>query len=163
MPDAGIYQLLIQVGAPLEMRVGALGQVHFVAGFYVYTGSMRRGLSHRLRRHRAREKPLRWHIDYLTTRAPVVAQAVWPVDGTPDQECRTHQRLAALPSVVEPVPGFGSSDCRCRSHLAYLGLAAEVWRAHLERDGPTHPYLVACAAPVRGSASLLGSAPPDQT
>lgn len=135
MPDGGIYQLLIQVAEPLDLRVGALGEVHFALGWYVYTGSMRRGLSHRLRRHRAAVKPLRWHIDYLTCRAPVVEHAVWPLDGTADQECRTHQALAALPGVVEPIPGFGSSDCRCRSHLVYLGPCAGPWERRTSRRG----------------------------
>jgi len=125
--DAGIYQLLLRLPEPRTIRVGALGEQRFAAGWYVYTGTMKRGLSHRLRRHAAREKPLRWHIDYLTTRSDVAATRIFSLTGAAEQECATHRHLAAKPGVTEPVPGFGSSDCRCRSHLAYLGESLAAW------------------------------------
>lgn len=117
LSDAGLYQLLIHVAAPLRLRVGALGECEFPAGYYVYTGSARRHLSHRLARHWAREKVLRWHIDYLTVAAPVVGQRVVALDGTPGQECALHASLGA-PAAVR---GFGASDCRCGGHLAWCG------------------------------------------
>jgi Uri superfamily endonuclease len=126
-PDAGIYQLLIRLPEPRTILVGALGEHDFAAGWYVYTGSMRRGLSHRLRRHAAAVKPLRWHIDYLTTACGVAATRTWPLDGDPDQECATHRALAARAGVTLPVAGFGSSDCRCASHLCHLGPTRAVW------------------------------------
>lgn len=131
MADGGIYQLLIHLTAPAELRIGGLGCRRLAAGWYVYTGSMRRGLEHRLARHQRREKPLRWHIDYLTSLAGVVAVRTWPLQMEPDQECRTHQALLAVAGVSEPVQGFGSSDCRCRSHLAYLGLTDTAWHTPL--------------------------------
>lgn len=125
--DAGIYQLLIRLPEPRTIRVGALGEHHFAAGWYVYTGSMKRGLSHRLRRHCAAEKPLRWHIDYLTTVAEVAATRTFALNGEPDQECATHRALAQQSGETLPVPGFGSSDCRCASHLCYLGPSLAAW------------------------------------
>lgn len=132
--DAGIYQILILLREPRTIRVGALGEVRFAPGYYVYTGSMKRGLAHRLARHQARDKPLRWHADYLTTVAEVVATRAFRLSSEPDQECATHQRLARRPGVSEPVAGFGSSDCGCRSHLAYLGQHTAVWDG---QDQPT--------------------------
>lgn len=120
LPDGGIYQLLLSLEADLTVTIGRLGAVELPAGWYVYTGSMRRGLAHRLARHQRRDKPLRWHIDYLTTLAPPVATRWWPLDGTSDQECRTHATLAAHPGVTLPARGFGSSDCRCAAHLVRL-------------------------------------------
>ena len=119
MSDAGIYQLLIHLRQPRRLRVGALGEFELAAGWWVYTGSARRGLSHRLARHRAPTKVLRWHIDYLTTVAPVLAVRTWPIGVI--AECAAHRELAAQAGVSQPIPGFGSSDCRCPSHLCYLG------------------------------------------
>ncbi|MBI2300297.1 MAG: GIY-YIG nuclease family protein [Armatimonadetes bacterium] len=125
MPDGGLYQLLIHLPAPTEIHVGALGVIRFEAGWYVYTGSMRRGLSHRLRRHYAKCKPLRWHIDYLTLAAEVTAHRTRAAG----EECALHRATAAASGVTEPVKGFGSSDCRCRSHLCYLGSDAAAWES----------------------------------
>ena len=126
--DGGIYQLLIAITEPLELTVGALGRQAFAVGWYVYTGSMKRHLAHRLRRHCTAVKPLRWHIDYLTVRTGVSAWRAWPWDvAEPRQECRRHLELAALPGVTVPVAGFGSSDCRCPAHLLYLGPSRAQW------------------------------------
>lgn len=123
-PEGGIYQLLIAWPSGREITIGRLGTFWIAPGWYVYTGSMRRGLAHRLRRHAAASKPLRWHIDYLTTVVQPAAVRWWATDpARPRQECERHQELLAL-GAVEPIRGFGSSDCRCRSHFARLDLRA---------------------------------------
>lgn len=112
------YCLYIRVLRPCRIRAGRLVAVWLPAGWYVYTGSARRGLRARLERHLRRDKPRRWHVDWLLTRAAAeVAHVV--VDTRP--ECRLNR--AAGGSV--PVAGFGASDCRagCGSHLRYLGPA----------------------------------------
>lgn len=122
MSDSGCYQLLLHLEHDLELTVGRLGTFPFAAGYYVYTGSARRGLSHRLRRHARRDKPLHWHIDYLTAVADVVDVITIGLDPTrPEQECELHRALASLDGATEPVRGFGSSDCRCYSHLVWIG------------------------------------------
>ncbi|MCC7492788.1 MAG: GIY-YIG nuclease family protein [Fimbriimonadaceae bacterium] len=118
LPEGGWYQLLIPLAAPLSLRVGALGEVLLPAGWLVYTGSMQRGLVHRLRRHAARRKPLRWHVDYLTSRVPPTHCRVWSLSSAVS-ECGLHQALLRAGG-SEPVRGFGSSDCRCGAHLAHF-------------------------------------------
>lgn len=110
------YQLCIVLDAPLRLQVGRLGSFIFPAGRYVYTGSARRHLEARLARHLRRDKPLRWHIDYLTSQ-PSVRVSVLVRSATP--ECALNQATAGQ----MPVPGFGASDCRCGcgSHLKFLG------------------------------------------
>jgi Uncharacterized conserved protein len=109
------YQLLIRVGRPIRLRVGALGVQEFPAGHYLYTGSARRNLEARIRRHLRREKKLRWHIDYLLSSPHAEVVEVFTSDL---DECRWNRSVNG--KVV--VAGFGASDCRnrCGAHLLLL-------------------------------------------
>ncbi len=117
------YQLYIVVTREVTVRVGALGRFTFAAGRYVYTGSARRNMDARIRRHRTRRKPLRWHIDYLLARPGVSIERVMRFDA---DECPLNQAVAGR----IPVPGMGASDCRsgCGSHLKYIGPLADPQR-----------------------------------
>jgi Uri superfamily endonuclease len=110
------YQLHIELARRARIEVGRLGRFTLEAGRYVYTGSARRGLEARIRRHLSANKKPHWHIDYLL--AHPAAQVV-AVRRSRTGECRLNQRAGG--SV--PVHGFGASDCRagCGSHLRYLG------------------------------------------
>ena len=120
MSDAGgIYVVEVRLRRSNPIRVGQLGEIPFRAGAYLYVGSARRGLRARLERHARREKPRRWHIDYLTTVGAVEFAAVWPTEAV--TECELARRVAQLAGEHSSVAGFGCSDCRCRSHLFYLG------------------------------------------
>lgn len=116
MQQARTYQLVIDVAHTVTVAVGALGMCSFRAGRYVYTGSAKRNLEARVRRHLSRDKRLHWHIDYLLA-APGVSVA--EVRRYTADECEVNRRTAG----TLPVPGFGASDCRaqCGSHLKYLG------------------------------------------
>lgn len=114
-PERITYQLHIRVRRRVRVAIGRLGVFEFPRGQYVYTGSARRNLEARVARHLAREKTLRWHIDYL-----LAAEGVEIVDVTRSArpECEMNQRVTG--SVL--VPGFGASDCHagCGSHLKRL-------------------------------------------
>lgn len=116
--DGGIYYLMVELANEMEIEVGALGGRHFPAGYYVYAGSAQRGLGTRLARHRRKKKPLRWHIDYLTTRGEVVE--AWAFALGKDKECGASQQVGRLRGARLWVKGFGSSDCGCRGHLYYF-------------------------------------------
>jgi len=62
----GLYHLILHLKRPERLRVGRLGLQEFPAGYYLYTGSARRGLASRLQRHLCKEKTSHWHIDRLT-------------------------------------------------------------------------------------------------
>ena len=115
-PALCTYRLHILVGRTRILDIGRLGRFRFPAGRYVYTGSARRNLVARVRRHLSREKRLRWHIDYLLAGHGVRVTAV---ELSRDPECEVNR--ASGGEVV--VPGFGASDCRegCASHLRFLG------------------------------------------
>lgn len=119
-PDSGLYLLIVRVETPASVKIGALGRLDFRPGYYAYCGSARKGLSTRLRRHAARSKKKRWHIDYLTCRKEVAFDStiVFPFDGL--TECRLNASVARSPG-AEQIRGFGCSDCRCASHLTFLG------------------------------------------
>jgi Uri superfamily endonuclease len=123
--NAGLYLLLVRLKAPTRLRIGALGRRLLPAGWYVYTGSARRGLRQRLERHFARHKRRRWHVDWLTSapQAEVVGAVLIPLpphsvrgDGC---ECVLNRRTGALRQLDAVIPRFGASDCRrgCPAHL----------------------------------------------
>lgn len=119
MQDAGVYGLLLFLPQAMRIRVGALGELDFPAGSYVYTGRARRGLAARLERHGRRDKPCRWHVDYLRRVAEL--RQVWRFNVDPAEECGVAAAWAAHPAARGRIRDFGSSDCRCGGHLVYLG------------------------------------------
>jgi Uri superfamily endonuclease len=116
----GTYALLIHIPAPLTLHAGGLGEVRFRAGTYVYIGSAHGpgGLRARVDRHRRAEKKRRWHIDYLTTAAPVVR--VWAAVTGQRLECALARAVRDLPGTAIPARGFGASDCACPAHLFHV-------------------------------------------
>ncbi len=112
--DRGSYLVVLELPEPAEIETGSLGRIAFPAGWYVYAGSARKGLSARIARHLRRSgKRLRWHIDYLARQARSargLAVASWD-----NLECEMAASLERLGG--RGVPGFGSSDCGCPSHL----------------------------------------------
>ena len=64
-PRPRLYIVLTRVPRRTALAVGALGTVTLERGWYAYVGSAARARDARVARHLAREKPLRWHADYL--------------------------------------------------------------------------------------------------
>jgi Uri superfamily endonuclease len=128
LPASGLYVLLLRLKKSVTIRVGALGEREFPAGWYAYTGSARRGLAARVARHMASEKPLRWHIDHLTTAEgirPLGAVLIPTTQGL--TECEVNRRVGLLTGGSAPVPRFGASDCRnrCPAHLWHSARAVD--------------------------------------
>ncbi len=113
--DSGIYMILIRMEAG-RVRVGALGDVDFEDGWYIYTGSALKGLASRVRRHLSRPKRKHWHMDYLSSIA--AAMRGFPIYTTEDLECTLAAELKQIAD--DRVIGFGCSDCGCDSHLFYF-------------------------------------------
>ena len=114
MMRKGTYVLVITLGTDMDIRVGALGTLHFSRGRYLYVGSAMGGLDQRVSRHIRRDKSIRWHIDNLTT----VADSVGAYESYPDPvpEC-TLASMASSHGMEPAVKGFGCSDCCCPTHL----------------------------------------------
>jgi Uri superfamily endonuclease len=117
----GTYILVLKVEQPLRLKIGALGTFAFPAGYYLYVGSALNGLAGRLRRHLRREKPPRWHVDYLRRHADLAE--IWYTISDERLECRWAAAARALPGANLPAPRFGASDCACPAHLVHLPAA----------------------------------------
>ena len=119
-PDAGVYQLWIELRRSIGVCVGALGVIHFARGRYIYTGRASRGLRARVQRHVQRAKRLHWHIDYLLAQPIARVKSVILASTDPNDECRVN---CAAADCRVAVPGFGASDCRngCPGHLWRVG------------------------------------------
>ncbi|MDX9719346.1 MAG: DNA/RNA nuclease SfsA [Myxococcota bacterium] len=119
LEDRGCYLLVLQLGgegvAGVSIWVGALGELTFEPGYYVYVGSARRALSARVARHLRRRKQFHWHIDYLREYARSIR--AFPIRAV-EAECALAAQLRALGPAVR---GFGSSDCGCGGHLFAVG------------------------------------------
>jgi sugar fermentation stimulation protein A len=115
MLDSGLYIAVFYLPRAQNIYVGKLGQFHFKKGVYFYTGSAQRNLSARLKRHSDRKKSLRWHIDYLSSKARMLGAITIP--GPRKRECELVKQLSKVFEV--PVRGFGASDCHCSGHLFY--------------------------------------------
>jgi len=115
MKNRGAYLLIIKIDTARKVNIGALGEVFFRAGYYIYVGSAMRNLSKRLNRHLRKTKGVHWHIDYLTNVADKVRTV--PIMSSDRLECEIADQLQKL--APRTVKNFGSSDCKCKSHLFY--------------------------------------------
>ena len=140
----GTYALLFACPGPIQVRVGALGDLHLAAGYLVYVGSAfgAGGLAGRLRHHlrNAHARP-RWHLDYI--RPYLSSVGAWFSKSPHRLEHRWATALAHASDFAAPYVGFGSSDCACASHLFHArGLAAlRRLRPHLAASTVDVSYL----------------------
>lgn len=112
------YQLHIHLNKNIEIEIGKLGKFTFPMGNYIYTGSAKKNIDERIKRHQSNspDKKLHWHIDFLLNDENTKITEVQKFD---DGECTLNQKASG--EII--VAGFGSSDCKsgCKSHLKYLG------------------------------------------
>jgi len=114
----GAYCLCINVREDVTVEVGALGNIPFPKGEYVYVGSALNSLEPRVERHLLTSTGdhdiTHWHIDYLLREHAASIQKVYVVETEKKLECSIAEKVAEY---GQPIKGFGCSDCRCISHL----------------------------------------------
>jgi len=116
--DKGVYCLVFE-NHECTVRVGALGNLTFRAGWHIYVGSaLGSGGLKRLGRHislaHLRDKQPKWHVDYLLTNPGFsLRYAIFAVTQE-RRECKLARELKE-----GTIPKFGCSDCSCTSHLLY--------------------------------------------
>ena len=111
----GVYVLLIKCNQPQRIKIGKLGDIEFMPGYYVYVGSALNNLEKRVERHRSPKKKIFWHIDYLLEKGEIIN--VFQKENSRKLECVIAEKLSQR---LQSVPKFGCSDCRCGSHLFYF-------------------------------------------
>jgi sugar fermentation stimulation protein A len=114
--DSGSYLVMLELPQAETIETGALGPLRYEAGWYLYAGSARKNLSHRVKRHLRRRKKRHWHIDYLSLHGGQIK--AYPIYSCRNLECELAGALKNLGG--QGIPRFGSSDCSCESHLFYF-------------------------------------------
>jgi len=127
LPTMGIYSLVIFLSKEVCINVGKLGNQRFPKGYYTYTGSaLGTGVStlyNRVSRHLKKEKPKRWHIDFLLAHENTVVTTLIAAQTNKKAECEMNRHIKESTEAKIPCRGFGASDCKekCESHLLYFG------------------------------------------
>lgn len=111
----GVYLVIFHLSEPENIEVGALGELHFKPGYYIYTGSGRNSVEPRVERHLNSTGNKHWHIDYFSEEAEAVDYLILPEKSA--YEC---VMASVLDEIGDPVINFGCSDCECSSHLFRL-------------------------------------------
>jgi Uri superfamily endonuclease len=115
--NKGVYCLVLSTPGA-RVSVGALGDLSFQTGWYVYVGSALGpgGLSRASRHIKFTRSPgnPRWHIDYLLASPAFTLRSVICAGTVERVECLLADALQG-----GEIPGFGCSDCSCASHLFY--------------------------------------------
>ena len=114
--DGGIYIAVFYLPVAQDITIGQRGAYFFRSGVYLYVGSAQQHLEARIARHARQQKALRWHVDYLSTRAPMMGAII--LSGRRARECEVAAELRREYELT--VPGFGASDCRCGGHLFFM-------------------------------------------
>lgn len=123
-----MYVLLLCVEDALKLHVGSLGSVRLAPGHYAYVGSAMGGIRRRCLRHSSPPERMKWHVDFLLSRARP-RELHWLMTDR-RVECEVAGRLSQL---LEPgALGFGASDCRCPTHLFCGGKLQSVRSAVVE-------------------------------
>lgn len=129
--NSGCYALLLHLRESKDITVGALGQISFKSGYYVYVGRAKRNLSQRISRHINGTGKTRWHIDYLRCHSEIAGiHTTESLD-----ECSLAVEIGAMRE-AKTIRRFGSGDCRCPSHLFYFKELPDFPRldAHLKKS-----------------------------
>jgi Uri superfamily endonuclease len=118
--NIGCYQLFLLNKKEQNIHVKSLGLLNFPSGYYIYTGSHKRFLLNRVKRHLNKNKKIYWHIDVLTMNHSFEIKYVLLYLNYL-KECEINQKYNRLGKLKNVHPGFGNSDCKngCISHLLY--------------------------------------------
>ena len=114
----GIYLLIIECVQDTRVRVGSLGEIQFLKGYYIYVGSAQNNLLKRILRHLKKIKKVRWHIDYILQNRNFKVVKVILLPGLGKEfESLIAQKFSTY---LNYIPKFGCSDDKVsKSHLFY--------------------------------------------
>jgi len=121
----GTYIIVINLLENSKIKIGSLGEIDFVKGYYLYIGSAmgNKGsttLENRVKRHvsKSEDKKIFWHIDYLLTNKKCVITRLYLIPSLNRLECIIAKEVSEISDNF--IKDFGSTDCECLSHLYYF-------------------------------------------
>jgi Uri superfamily endonuclease len=140
----GTYALVLHCQRNAATQVGRWGRLDLKKGCYIYVGSAfgPGGVRARVTRHCRRDKPSRWHIDYL--REFVTPLGAWYSYAPQQLEHRWAQCLGGLHGLAS-IPKFGCSDCRCEAHLFYTASKPDLAGVLARAGGAAGVFMFHCA------------------
>ena len=119
----GTYILVTYLGKDLKIKIGKLGIINFLKGYYCYVGSAFGkivNLENRIKRHKRLNKEkkgnMKWHIDYFLISPNVSIKNI--ITFNKKIECKISRVIEKKSN--KTINGFGSNDCKCKSHLHYF-------------------------------------------
>jgi Uri superfamily endonuclease len=117
--NSGSYAIIYYLSNTSEMQTLRFGSIKLKPGYYVYSGSAKKNLVHRVRRHIRKEKTLKWHVDYFSILADVIPKKVFLFESK--SECEINQHFKNLGGSII-IDKFGATDCKskCGSHFLYF-------------------------------------------
>lgn len=108
------YAIYMDLPSDRSIQIGKLGTFTFIKGTYIYVGSAKRNIKARVNRHLKKDKPFKWHIDYLRPHCEVIKIITYENSFT---ECFLAEKIRKENHGTFPVHKFGATDCKCFSHL----------------------------------------------
>lgn len=119
--NKGTYLLEFYSPSSFKIELEKFIHINFPKGYYYYSGSAQKNLSHRIKRHELKNKKLHWHIDYLSSHEKIKLVRVYIFNNAEKSaECDLVAELTGKFKMKSAAKGFGNSDCRiCDSHLLY--------------------------------------------
>ncbi len=117
--DPGLYVIALFLETRICIEIGILGVVCMEPGIYGYVGSARGrgGLRSRIARHIAKDKKIRWHIDYLTSLRDVRILSIVYIRSKEDLEDVIANIIRSIDCWIPSIRGFGSTDKLSYTHL----------------------------------------------
>jgi Uri superfamily endonuclease len=117
--NSGTYAIVFYLMEDNEFIIPRFGRVFFRKGYYVYSGSAKKNLIPRVKRHIRKEKKLKWHIDYFSVSEKVITKKIFLFAHRSECEINRFFKLSGGKIVIEK---FGASDCKnkCKSHFLYF-------------------------------------------
>ena len=117
--------MCILIQDEIAINVGALGDLIFEKGHYLYVGSAMghsgsSTLLNRVKRHTSpsSSKNIHWHIDYLLNNTNSLITLIYLIPSSQRLECEIARTISNISQ--DSIKNFGSSDCDCYSHLFYF-------------------------------------------
>jgi Uri superfamily endonuclease len=117
--DSGAYAVLFFLLNDCQTYIPRYGNVNFQKGFYVYSGSAKKNLIHRVTRHSKKDKKIKWHIDYFSVLESVQTIKTFLFFDKNECEINSFFYDNGGKSIIK---NFGSTDCKrkCFSHFLYF-------------------------------------------